>query len=142
MTQEAFKTRFGDIGVLFIAVCLLFFAFSTIIAWYFFGEQNVRYLFGQKMAKVYGVIVVIFIFIGSTLKVDLVWALADCFNGLMVIPNLLGILALSPLISKLTKDYNKFKKIESDFIKASESKILNNKILNYFENLLGEHYAS
>ena len=59
------------------------------------------------MSKVYGVIVVIFIFIGSTLKVDLVWALADCFNGLMVIPNLLGILALSPLISKLTKDYNK-----------------------------------
>ena len=114
LTQEAFKTRFGDIGVLFIAVCLLFFAFSTIIAWYFFGEQNIRYLFGQKMSKVYGVIVVIFIFIGSTLKVDLVWALADCFNGLMVIPNLLGILALSPLISKLTKDYNKFKKRKTE----------------------------
>lgn len=114
LTQEAFKTRFGDIGVLFIAVCLLFFAFSTIIAWYFFGEQNIRYLFGQKMSKVYGVIVVIFIFIGSTLKVDLVWALADCFNGLMVIPNLLGILALSPLVSKLTKDYNKFKKRKTE----------------------------
>ena len=66
------------------------------------------------MSKVYGVIVVIFIFIGSTLKVDLVWALADCFNGLMVIPNLLGILALSPLISKLTKDYNKFKKRKTE----------------------------
>ena len=114
LTQEAFKTRFGDIGVLFIAVCLLFFAFSTIIAWYFFGEQNIRYLFGNKMSKVYGVIVVIFIFIGSTLKVDLVWALADCFNGLMVIPNLLGILALSPLVSKLTKDYNKFKKRKTE----------------------------
>lgn len=109
LTQEAFKTKFGDIGVLFIALCLLFFAFSTIIAWYFFGEQNIRYLFGKRMAKVYAVVVVIFIFIGSTLKVDLVWALADCFNGLMVIPNLLGVLALSPLVSKLTKDYNKLK---------------------------------
>ena len=109
LTQEAFKTKFGDIGVLFIAICLLFFAFSTIIAWYFFGEQNIRYLFGKRMAKVYAVVVIIFIFIGTTLKVDLVWALADCFNGLMVIPNLLGVLALSPLVSKLTKDYNKLK---------------------------------
>ena len=102
--------KFGHIGVIFIALCLLFFAFSTIIAWYFFGEQNIKYLFGQKAAKIYALVVVVFIFIGSTLKVDLVWALADCFNGLMVIPNLLGILALSPLVSSLAKDYKKFKK--------------------------------
>lgn len=110
LTQEAFKTKFGYIGVLFVAIAVFFFAFSTIIAWYFFGEQNIRYLFGKRMAKVYAIVVVIFIFIGTTLKVDLVWALADCFNGLMVIPNLLGVLALSPLVSQLAKDYNKFKK--------------------------------
>ena len=110
LAQKAFEMKFGHIGVIFIALCLLFFAFSTIIAWYFFGEQNIKYLFGQKAAKIYALVVVVFIFIGSTLKVDLVWALADCFNGLMVIPNLLGILALSPLVSSLAKDYKKFKK--------------------------------
>lgn len=110
LAQSAFQMKFGHVGVIFIALCLLFFAFSTIIAWYFFGEQNIKYLFGQKAAKVYALVVVVFIFIGSTLKVDLVWSLADCFNGLMVIPNLLGILALSPLVSSLVKDYKRFKK--------------------------------
>ena len=110
LAQSAFQMKFGHVGVIFIALCLLFFAFSTIIAWYFFGEQNIKYLFGQKAAKVYALVVVVFIFIGSTLKVDLVWSLADCFNGLMVIPNLLGILALSPLVSSLVKDYKRLKK--------------------------------
>ncbi|WP_157149977.1 sodium:alanine symporter family protein [Brachyspira sp. SAP_772] len=110
LAQTAFQMKFGHAGVIFIALCLLFFAFSTIIAWYFFGEQNIKFLFGQKATKVYALVVVVFIFIGSTLKVDLVWSLADCFNGLMVIPNLLGILALSPLVSSLVKDYKRFKK--------------------------------
>lgn len=110
LPQKAFEMSFGYIGVIFIAVCLLFFAFSTIIAWYFFGEQNVKFLFGSKAAKVYGILVVIFIFLGSTLKVDLVWALADCFNGLMVIPNLLGLLALSGAVAMLLKDYEIIKK--------------------------------
>ena len=106
LPQEAFRGGFGFFGVIFVAVCLLFFAFTTIIGWYFFGEQNVKYLFGAKATKVYAVLVVGFILLGSALKVDLVWDLADCFNGLMVIPNLLGILALSGVVGALFKDYN------------------------------------
>ena len=106
LPQEAFRGGFGFFGVIFVAVCLLFFAFTTIIGWYFFGEQNVKYLFGTKATKVYAVIVVGFILLGSVLKVDLVWDLADCFNGLMVIPNLLGILALSGVVGRLFKEYN------------------------------------
>lgn len=106
LPQAAFSNGFGFFGVIFVAVCLFFFAFTTIIGWYFFGEQNVKYLFGTKAAKVYAVIVVGFILLGSALKVDLVWALSDCFNGLMVIPNLLGILALSGVVGGLFKEYN------------------------------------
>ncbi len=106
LPQAAFSNGFGFFGVIFVAVCLFFFAFTTIIGWYFFGEQNVKYLFGTKAAKVYAVIVVGFILLGSVLKVDLVWDLADCFNGLMVIPNLLGILALSGVVGRLFKEYN------------------------------------
>ena len=110
LPQEAFRGGFGFFGVIFVAVCLLFFAFTTIIGWYFFGEQNVKYLFGAKATKVYAVLVVGFILLGSALKVDLVWDLADCFNGLMVIPNLLGILALSGVVGALFKDYNNLNK--------------------------------
>ena len=110
LPQAAFSNGFGFFGVVFVAVCLLFFAFTTIIGWYFFGEQNVKYLFGEKAVKVYAVLVVGFILLGSVLKVDLVWDLADCFNGLMVIPNLLGVLALSGIVGGLFKEYNDFKK--------------------------------
>ena len=110
LPQAAFSNGFGFFGVVFVAVCLLFFAFTTIIGWYFFGEQNVKYLFGEKAVKVYAVLVVGFILLGSVLKVDLVWDLADCFNGLMVIPNLLGILALSCIVGSLFKEYNNLNK--------------------------------
>ena len=110
LPQSAFSNGFGFFGVVFVAICLLFFAFTTIIGWYFFGEQNVKYLFGEKAVKVYAVLVVGFILLGSVLKVDLVWDLADCFNGLMVIPNLLGILALSGIVGTLFKEYNNLNK--------------------------------
>ena len=90
-----------------MAVCLLFFAFSTILGWHFFGEINVRYLFGKKAVKVYSVIVAVFIIVGSTLKVDLVWELADFFNGLMVIPNALALLALSGVVVTISKKFGK-----------------------------------
>ena len=82
---RAFSQAFGGFGPVFIAVCMFFFAFSTIIGWYFFGQSNFKALFGEKLLPVYSVIVVAFILVGSTLKVDLVWALADLFNGLMAI---------------------------------------------------------
>jgi AGCS family alanine or glycine:cation symporter len=103
LAQAAFSTVFGKAGGMFVAVCLLFFAFSTIIGWYFFGEQNVKYLFGMKAVKVYALIVVACIVVGSTLKVDLVWNLADFFNGLMALPNLLALIALSGLVVRITR---------------------------------------
>lgn len=106
LTQYAFSTVFGSFGDIFIAICLLFFAFSTILGWHFFGAINVKHLFGAKATKIYSVIVVLFIVIGSTLKVNLVWSLADFFNGLMVIPNALALLALSGTVSRIYHTYS------------------------------------
>ena len=104
LAQAAFKASLGSAGMAFVAICMLFFAFSTIIGWYFFGEQNVKALFGHKAVKVYAAIVVICIVIGSALHVDLVWNLSDLFNGLMVFPNLIALLALSGLVAKAAHD--------------------------------------
>ena len=104
LAQAAFKASLGSAGMVFVAICMLFFAFSTIIGWYFFGEQNVKALFGHKAVKVYAAIVVICIVIGSALHVDLVWNLSDLFNGLMVFPNLIALLALSGLVAKAAHD--------------------------------------
>ena len=83
---------------------LFFFAFSTILSWHFFGLVNVKYLFGEKASKLYSLIVVVCIVIGSCLKLELVWSLADFFNGLMVIPNVLALLALSGLVARASKE--------------------------------------
>ena len=107
LTQEAFMRGFGSFGDIFVAICLLFFAFSTVLSWHFFGQINVQYLFGKKAVKVYSIIVVAFIIVGSTLKVDLVWELADFFNGLMVIPNAMALLALSGVVAGISKKYGK-----------------------------------
>ncbi len=107
LTQAAFTSGFGSLGAIFIAICMFFFAFSTIIGWYFFGEKNVKYLFGSKAVKPYAAIVVVFIVLGSALKVDLVWNLSDLFNSLMVIPNVLGLWALSKGVSELYDDWKK-----------------------------------
>ena len=99
LAQKAFESGFGTFGNMFVAVCLLFFAFSTIIGWYFFGKQNVTDLFGARAVMPYSIIVVICILIGSMLKVTLVWDMSDMFNGLMVIPNLIGVLALNGIVA-------------------------------------------
>ena len=104
LTQAAFSLMFGSFGKVFIAICMLFFAFSTILGWYFFGQVNFNALFGSKYTKVYSLIVVLFILIGSSLKVDLVWALADFFNGLMAVPNLLALLALSGVVAGIARN--------------------------------------
>ena len=104
LTQAAFMKGFGSAGIIFVAVCLFFFAFSTILSWHFFGLVNVKYLFGEKASKLYSMIVVVCIVIGSCLKLELVWSLADFFNGLMVIPNVLALLALSGLVGRASKE--------------------------------------
>ena len=103
LAQAAFNQAFGAAGNAFVAVCMLFFAFSTIIGWYFFGETNVKALLGPKAVRPYAVIAVLCIVVGSVQKVDLVWSLSDMFNGLMVLPNLIGLLALSSLVVKISR---------------------------------------
>jgi len=105
LAQNAFHLAFGRFGSVFIAICMLFFAFSTILGWYFFGEVNVKYLFGKKAVKIYSVLVLLFIVAGSLMKVQMVWNLSDLFNGLMVIPNLFAVLALTGVVSQKYREY-------------------------------------
>ncbi len=114
MTQKAFGLGLGKFGLVFIAISLLFFAFTTIIGWYFFGEANIKYLFGKKGINIYRGLVLGFIILGSFVKVEIVWDMADMFNGLMVIPNLIGLIILAPQASAILKDY------DSTFIKQNK----------------------
>ena len=100
MAQIAFSSIMGNTaGSLFVAICLMFFAFSTILGWNFFGRINVEYLFGKKAVPVYSIIAVALIFLGSCVSNDLAWELSDMFNQLMVIPNFLAIVALGGLVA-------------------------------------------
>ena len=110
LAQAAFNTTMGSFGNIFVAICMLFFAFSTIIGWYFFGETNVKALFGKKATKVYAAIVVVCIVIGSALKVDLVWNLSDLFNALMVFPNLIALIFLSGIVARASRGEDIMKK--------------------------------
>ncbi|MBQ7295846.1 MAG: sodium:alanine symporter family protein [Clostridia bacterium] len=104
MAQLAFSTVMGDkLGSAFVAVCLLFFAFSTIISWNYFGKINVVSLFGKKSVPVYMIIAIVFTFLGSLLSNDLVWELTDMFNQLMVIPNVPALIALSGIVAAAAK---------------------------------------
>ena len=101
LAQTAFGSVFGSgIGSAFVAVCLFFFAFSTVLGWNLFGKINVSYLFGEKGTKVYMVIALVFIFLGTLASNDLVWELSDMFNQLMVIPNAIALFALTGLVVK------------------------------------------
>ena len=105
LAQIAFGDTFGiaAVGNIFVAVCLFFFAFSTIISWNLFGRINAIYLFGKKFDVAYSVIAIIFIFMGSLLSNDLVWELTDMFNNLMVIPNVIALFALGKVVSEAAK---------------------------------------
>ena len=104
MAQLAFGMIFGNkFGPLFVAICLFFFAFSTVLSWNLFGKINVEYLFGKKAVPVYSVLALGFIFLGSCLSNDLVWELTDMFNQLMVIPNVIALIALSSLVAAAAK---------------------------------------
>lgn len=101
LAQTAFGTVFGEsLGAKFVAVCLFFFAFSTILSWNLFGKINMTYLFGKKSTVVYTLIALAFVFLGTLASNDLVWELSDMFNNLMVIPNAIGLFALTSLVVK------------------------------------------
>ena len=98
LTQKAYSVGLGSIGVGFVAICLFFFAYSTIISWYFFSEQNVRYLFKGRGILPYRLVVCLFLVLGAVTQVNLVWTLSDFFNGIMVIPNVIALVLLSHVV--------------------------------------------
>lgn len=105
LVGQAFATVFGSFGPAFIAIAILLFAFSTVLGWSHYGSKACEYLFGTKSTIVYKVVFVLMIFIGCTMNLGLAWDLSDTFNGLMAIPNLIGVIALSPVVMKITKNY-------------------------------------
>ena len=99
LAQLAFGSVLGEnVGAMFVAVCLFFFAFSTVLSWNLFGKINVIYLFGKKAAKVYAVIALVFLYLGTVMSNDLVWELTDMFNNLMVLPNAIALFALTGMV--------------------------------------------
>ncbi len=105
LVSQAFAQVFGSVGSSFVAIAMLFFAFTTVLGWSQYGSKAIEYLFGAKGVKVYKVIFVAMIVVGAVIEGGLAWDLSDTFNGLMMIPNLIGVLALSPLVMKITKNY-------------------------------------
>ena len=111
MAQYAFGTMFGSgFGNAFVAICLLFFAFSTILGWNLFSKINFVYLFGKKALPVFSVLAVFFVFLGSLLSNDLVWEMQDMFNQLMVLPNVIALIAMSGAVATCAKSHNGKKK--------------------------------
>lgn len=105
LVAKAFGNVFGRPGEWFIAIAVLLFAFTTVMGWSHYGSKAVEYLFGVKGAKVYRVIFVLMMISGAIMTSSLAWDISDTFNGLMMLPNLIGVLSMTPLVIKLTKNY-------------------------------------
>lgn len=105
LVGQAFSTVFGSFGPKFIAVAILLFAYSTVLGWSHYGTTAFSFLFGQKASVIYKIVFVIIAYFGCTMSLTLAWDLSDTFNGLMMIPNLIGVLALSGTVAKITKNY-------------------------------------
>ncbi len=112
ITQAAFQHAFGNTGLVFLAVSLFFFAFTTIMGWYIFGEMNVKYLIGYRGVKPFRLLVIVCIFVGSVFTANLVWEMADTFNGMVVIPNLFALIALAPKVRKTYVEFLKRRRAE------------------------------
>lgn len=105
LVAEAFSTVFGKFGSAFIAIAILLFAFSTTLGWSQYGSKGFEYLFGRKNIKFYQIVFVLFIVIGATMDLSLAWDISDTLNGMMAIPNLIGVLTLSGTVMKITNNY-------------------------------------
>ena len=130
LVAKAFSNDFGRGGEWFIAIAILLFAFTTVLGWSHYGSKAVEYLIGIKAAKVYKVIFVLLIVAGAVMESSLAWDLSDTFNGLMMIPNLIGVIALFPLVKKITSNYVARKIKGQKDVKP---------ILSYDEKLQKEH---
>ena len=105
LVAKSFSSVFGIGGEWFIAIAILLFAFTTVLGWSHYGSKAVEYLMGTKAAKVYKVLFVLMIVAGALMESSLAWDISDTFNGLMMIPNLIGVVALFPLVKKITDNY-------------------------------------
>lgn len=105
LVTYAFSQRLGSVSGKILAIAILLFAFSTTLGWSFYGTKALEYLLGTKATIVYKIIFVLFIVIGCTMKLGLAWDISDTFNGLMALPNLIGILSLSGIVVAITKNY-------------------------------------
>jgi len=108
LTQKAFETALpGEWGGIVVSIELIFFAYSTILGWSYYGEKSLEYLLGEKSIKPYRFLFVIMVFVGAVVKLDLVWTFADIMNGLMAFPNLIALLGLSGIVAAETRNYFK-----------------------------------
>ena len=105
LISEAFGKTFGPAGEMFVAIAMLLFAFTTVLGWSQYGAKATEYLFGATGAKIYRMIFVLMIISGAVMTSSLAWDLSDTFNGLMMVPNLIAVVSLMPLVSKITKNY-------------------------------------
>jgi amino acid carrier protein len=105
LVTYAVSQHFGSAAGKFLTIAILLFAFSTVLGWSFYGTKSMEFLFGTKSTIIYKIIFVLFIVVGATMSLDLAWDIADTLNGLMALPNLIGVLLLSPVVFKITKNY-------------------------------------
>ncbi len=106
LTSVAFEAGLpGMWGDWIVALGLVLFAYSTILGWSYYGEKSIEYLMGERAVKPYRYLFVVFVGVGAVLKLEFVWSLADLFNGLMAFPNLVGLLFLTPVIYRETREY-------------------------------------
>ena len=105
LVGQAFDAVFGTLGSKLIAVCILLFAYSTTLGWSCYGCKAVEYLFGAGAGAFYRVLFVALMPVGAVMRLDLAWTLSDTFNGLMMLPNLIGVIALSGTVVRITQNY-------------------------------------
>jgi AGCS family alanine or glycine:cation symporter len=105
LVNEAFAAGFHGFARYFVSIAVLLFAFSTVLGWSFYGEKAVEYIFGNRAVYVYKVIFVTFIIVGATMELKLAWDISDTLNGLMALPNLIGVIFLSGTVFAITKNY-------------------------------------
>ncbi len=132
LVAQAFGNVFGRPGQWFVAIAVLLFAFTTVLGWSHYGSKSVEYLFGTKGAKVYRVLFVLMMVSGAVMTSSLAWDISDTFNGLMMVPNLIGVVALTPVVVKITRNYVA-RKIKGEEVKP---------VLSYFPEIQAEAEAA
>lgn len=133
LVSAAFSHGFGSFAGKFVSLAVFLFAFSTVLGWSFYGEKAMEYLFGTKSTIFYKIIFVAFIVVGATMNLALAWDISDTLNGLMAIPNLIGVLALSGTVVAITKNYTKRKIKKTD--------VNEEPMLSAFEDIQAEQLA-